>query len=731
MATFRKVIEDSMGILQQALRERKVSNPDEAVKARFGVKLATEELALANQSLGSINDIVSQTLKMVKDSTGATFTEAQEKAAEYIAPLALSLRSTPNIMKTFKTESFGEDVKQIPAIHLGVEDGLDVSVVSDNLKVATESYDGQKINNAVYFSIVHNLAAATQDAFAEAFFPTITIAPEQSGIDVVVQFTSIYKEFTRSIKGTPDKFNRVPLAKSLYDNSIMGIDKFRVVPVYRDNTNSDLFLGSEKYENNDTGEVIITAPLLFGKEVSLLGLSQTESLLNKGLMDQTDSLDRAIFLDKLYIELTGSNSKKEVFAIPTNLFKPHSGFTYMVNGHTKNLSLNFKVDSIILNTSTSKTSKGAESEILKALPENHTVSLEIVVTGQSSIQEGNIVLYASSIKALEFRNAAGQVIPSTESSFSNFKTVFDTIALKGYEVEAYRTNSNIRTRGRVVTSDAYAHRFEVPYRSGITAQFPTHSLTGTDGDANSQVVLDQTNALAAISSAYAVKTILDTAATLKASTHNGLTISSNFFGIGQYLVDPYFHHDTFDLSSVVDSLESSERDDDVRSSLRQRILNEVMDMYIKSNYAIALESVNGALLEGQKIGVVVGTDPNIKRLIVKDQDRFDLNGQFECLVVSSLNPLIRGQVFIAFTVFDASTRNSVVSPLSFGNRVFSPSISYEVTKSDAGAVSRELHTQPRFLHLVHLPVLTQLTISDVKGVFDKVQLHIKTPSASM
>lgn len=724
MANIRQVIKDSMGILQQALRERKVSNPEEALKAQFGLNLAHEEMALANQSLGSINDIVDQTLKMVKTTTGATFTEAQEKAAAYIAPMALSLKAAPSIMRQFKSESLNPEMKQVSALNVGVDDGLDVADVSHQLNLALESYDPQKLNNAVYFSIVHNLAAATQDAFAEAFFPTITIAPEQSGIDVVVQFTSIYKEFTRSIKGTPDKFNRVPLAKSLYDNSIMGVDKFKVVPVFRDNKNSDLFLASEKYENDSTGDIITTAPLLFGKEVSLLGLSQTDALLAKGEMDQTDALDRAIFLDKIYFELTKTDDQsKEIFSIATNLYKPHSGFTYMVNGHNKNLSLNFKVDSVIINTSATRTSKDAESAILKALPENHTATLEIVLNGQASVQDGNIVVYGASIKALEFRNAAGQVIKSTDSAYANLKAVFDTITLKGYEVEAYRTNSNIRTRGRVVTSDAYAHRFEVPYRSGITAQFPTHSLTGTDGDANSQVVLDQTNALAAISSAYAVKTIMDTAATLKASTHNGLTIGSNFFGIGQYLVDPYYSHSTFDLSSVVDSLESSERDDDVRASLRQRILNEVMDMYIKSNYAIALESVNGALMEGQKIGVVVGTDPNIKRLIVKEQDRFDLNSQFECLVVSSLNPLVRGQVFIAFTIFDASTRNSVVSPLSFGNRVFSPSISYEVTKSDNGAVSRELHTQPRFLHIVHLPVLSQLTISDVKGVFNKVTLH--------
>ena len=233
MANIRQVIKDSMGILQQALRERKVSNPEEALKAQFGANLATEELALANQSLSSINDILGQTLKMVKDSTGATFTEAQEKAAQYIAPMALSLKAAPGIMRQFKSESLNPDIKQVSALSIGVEDGLDVGEVSQQLSLATESYDPQKLNNAVYFSIVHNLAAATQDAFAEAFFPTITIAPEQSGIDVVVQFTSIYKEFTRSIKGTPDKFNRVPLAKSLYDNSIMGIDKFKVVPVFR------------------------------------------------------------------------------------------------------------------------------------------------------------------------------------------------------------------------------------------------------------------------------------------------------------------------------------------------------------------------------------------------------------------------------------------------------------------------------------------------------------------
>ena len=68
-------------------------------------------------------------------------------------------------------------------------------------------------------------------------------------------------------------------------------------------------------------------------------------------------------------------------------------------------------------------------------------------------------------------------------------------------------------------------------------------------------------------------------------------------------------------------------------------------------------------------------------------------------------------------------------PLNFGNCFWAPTISYEVVRSGA-AINRELHNNPRFLHVIHLPILSVFTVTDVKGAFTKIPINVNSKTIS-
>ena len=144
-------------------------------------------------------------------------------------------------------------------------------------------------------------------------------------------------------------------------------------------------------------------------------------------------------------------------------------------------------------------------------------------------------------------------------------------------------------------------------------------------------------------------------------------------------------------------------------------------MIIKSNYGPAFQVLKGN--SGQKITIVVATDPNLARLIVKDGvSEFEYGERFKFKIVSTFNELVRGQIFILPTVLDEN-KNTTPDPLNYGFCIYTPTIVYEVSKTTNGAVAGELNTIPRFLHVNNLPLGGFIKVSDVSAVFNKLELH--------
>ena len=124
-----------------------------------------------------------------------------------------------------------------------VNDNSIVDVVFPG-ELSTEAFDDQAINNALYYSVAYNFAAARQDAFGEAFFPTIVVDPTQSGILVETEVISLMSEIERTLDGAPNKknFNKKVITKAIYDGELLDNNRNKVVPVVVQGQNDGVFV---------------------------------------------------------------------------------------------------------------------------------------------------------------------------------------------------------------------------------------------------------------------------------------------------------------------------------------------------------------------------------------------------------------------------------------------------------------------------------------------------------
>ena len=728
MATAKDFNKSLISVLKKGFTDNNVSSRYSALfNSSLGTNLSSEEAVVAQDTRKTVDSLIDEAFGALlarEDFKDRVITEAQRTAGRIAASIAANPSAYAASIGSLKAPAtLGSDPKSFDASSMGLEDLADVATIAG--EISQEAYDGQKLNNAIYFSIAYNVGATRQDEFAEAFFPTITIDPAQSGINVSIDCATIFNEYNRLTSGKTEKgqFERVPVVKSIFNEQLFTSDRHRLVPVYRGNDNKDMFVDGVTFVENVTGKDITSAPLAFGKNIDIIGISQTDDQIAKGVADNTDALDRTINLKKVYFTIQGkTGTAEETHVFDATIYAYHN-FVYNPQNHHKDSVLNFRAN-VAFNISKDTQADGTESAVWQEQAKTYNdykVVYDVQVVGNANTFNGTVELNGVKMELVEIRNAAGQVLATTETAYEDIKELAETAKLVGYVLEASRTNSNIRTRGVLVTNDRWEYIYNVPFRSGISALYPTVTVNGDDNDANS--VSNQILLAGIIISNSAVKTLDDYATAMNVASANGLMeVGEYASGIAQKLVEPYFNTQSFDLSSVVDSLNSTSRLDDIRAALVNIIKNECINAYLQSNYGVANDVVRGNV--GGKIAVIVGTDPMLKSLLVKDDDVFAIDSTFEAHVVATKNPKVSGRMFITFGVFDAN-RNSAPNPLNFGNNVWAPTISYEVTKTTNNAVNRELHNNPRFAHIIHLPILSVFNVTDVAEVFKKIPVHNK------
>lgn len=592
----------------------------------------------------------------------------------------------------------------------------------DTRPLALEAYDDRDNRNAAVFSIAYNMQASRQDEFGETLFPTIVVTPDQVGLSVTVRLMSVYNELYRQISGAIDNYAKKNIIRALADPTILKNEMTRIVPVHRAES-ADKFVDAALVAPRTIdleGEAIVTAPLAAGKKLSLLGISQTEALLKSGVMDVTDSIENAIQLQYVYVQVGADPLTADVLKFDVSNL-PLSEFVAATQNNYRVMQLNFETNSVLINKDT-KQADGSALSILDGVVTNDLmVRLNINLSGSVNTELGDTQVFGNAADVFSVQNNAGEMLSLSAVPASDVVTAFANAKIVGYELTAYRSNLNRRQRGQLIDTTYFTQVYNIAYRSPISAIHPV-TMDGQTDASDLQALVTATRIR---TSNAAVRALLDAANTLReyVDARDYVGVGPDTLGMGRFFVRPTYFEESIDMNDIVDSIKSHERAADIQAALVNKIRDYAYRMYRDSEYKAAADALAGGVAPVPT--VVIGTDPVLARYLTVNGDLRTLGGEFNVRIVSTLDRRIAGKIFLTFGVFDES-RNSAPNPLNFGNMGWSPEMTVVLPISRNGQISKELAVAPRFRHIVNLPILAVLEVSNVPDVVNKVPLHFKT-----
>jgi hypothetical protein len=210
--------------------------------------------------------------------------------------------------------------------------------------------------------------------------------------------------------------------KATIDETLLVTEGVPIVPVYS-RESAKHFVDSNLFEPVTAeldGVQFLTAPLAIGERFSLLGIGQTQSLLETGILDMTDAIDPDIALDRVYLHLETLGKADEVVGV-TVLQMPTSQAHFAAKGSYRQLDLNFYGSVALL--AGAGTVQGEASKILT----NGWVPT-IGVFGSVNLETGETYIDAK----------------RTDSFMQGDQLV--RIKVIGYKLKAKRVNHNRRPR---------------------------------------------------------------------------------------------------------------------------------------------------------------------------------------------------------------------------------------------------------------------------------------------
>lgn len=572
------------------------------------------------------------------------------------------------------------------------------------IKPALESYDEKENRAAAVYTVAYNLQAARQDEFGEAFYPTVTVAPDQQGYHVQIQLVNLINEIRRKTSGELDNWNRKNIVHVVRNPGLIHSDSTKLVPVYRDDSKHNFVDPAVLATTNVplNGESVTTSALAIGKKFSLLGISQTSFQLETAMMDETDSIDTDIKLKKIFVKVG-----KDVIAFEVDHIMG-SQFVYPVQGDSQRMDVRFESEALQVRPDTKTASGTALDTLAPLVAADVHVSLSVGLFGSVVRDIGTTSMTASPVSAVKVVDSSKDVhLPGS----ATYEAIFDLFAdaqVIGYELDARRTNLNRRSIGQMLETRQESQAYAVPLLSPFTIKRPQGLTDATDAsDLAALVTLTR-----AMASGMAVEELFrarDLLSKYKAD-RSKVGDSPMVLGIARHIITPYFDSKEVKIDSTVNSLNSV----DLAANIQATIVNVLRDMvynaFQESGYKAANDMLAGG--EGQAPEVIIGTDQTLARYLMVTGDLRTIGEGFGVpKIVWTQNDKMKGRIFVTFGVRGAA--EGIPHPLHFGNMAWKPEVTVVLPIHRNGANNKELTVQPSFRHVTNLPILLEITVTGI------------------
>lgn len=585
----------------------------------------------------------------------------------------------------------------------------------ERMTLAQEAFNDVDNRTALAYSVMFNFLSARQDEVTETFWPTIVLSPDQVGIEVHVNVMTVFDGAQHKISGVFEEWNRKNLVRAVADSSILAKNATLVVPVYRPGS-EDAFVDTTvipEFSEMVDGAAVTTAALAVNKKIDLIGISQTEALLRTGEADQRDSLDPTVHLKKIFVKVGADTLSFGV----RNL--PYSNFVAGPQNDRQIQNLNFTTTSLLINKDKKNVDGTALVDLASVVSGNLAVRVEARIAGNVNIETGELNVFGGALSVHSVTDEDGVVLAPTDARYVAIAAALKDASFLGYQVEAYRSNANRRQRGQLINTRRFTQLYNCPWRAPIAVERPAHK--GAEDDASDlQALITATRIRIGNES---ITAIIDTARTLKEyyDAKDQLGVGPEIEGLGRFYVKAAFIEKNIDLATVVNSLTSSARAEDIQAALVVNLRDAASRLYTESEYKAASDSLTGGTAPTPK--VILLTDPIIARYLLAPGDLRTLGSQFELKVVETLDYRVRGKIYMAFSAQGDSATNEV-NILNFGNLFWSPELVLAANMTRTGGYNKETQVQPRYLFVNHCPVMAEFNVSGIPEVISKVPMDV-------
>lgn len=534
----------------------------------------------------------------------------------------------------------------------------------------------------------------------------------------------------------PNRFfdTAVNLIDSLYNPSILNSATTRLIPnLTTTKTGATVAysaLSLNVYFPGGVNDKLAVNPIISGTQIDLFDTDKNPA--SPAAEDGLDHISPALMIEKIAFKNQIAGGGTQIgFAIDTRSVAGAQIQRNQAGGNEYDYILNLTGRTTI--GPNTKDISGATlfgNTILQSGATNAFVELEYSVTGNVNLRDRtiNFVVGVPVIKsAFTVVAATGVKTPIALTSTANGANIAavrnyftDATVEKSYWPNATRANTTARVAGIFVDykmakwSTAVDFGAPISVLNTLISELSDETKVDLKVETMRQAGYAQTCGLG-------VSRLLEQASILEdkygaAGLAQYVRIRNDFGLPSSHYVMPYFKRATLDMTTVVNSIKSSEKMADIQSALLNYIRQEAYEMIRLSRYSAAFQ----ILYPNKKINVKIGTDTVLARYIIQQGDIRTLGDDVDCELVATDNLAMKGKIVLALGLrADEVDENDF---LSFGKHFIAPETIFEINDSLAskfGGVKRTTY-YPRQRHVTMNEIMVLL---DVVNLAEAVQLQ--------
>lgn len=669
---------------------------------------------------GAASDVVEDVMAVIEDHGGEIddISEAQKEAlVESVIAVTSAEAYMTGRLNTHVGKARHEESEYFTSRVVAAPGGFDYGSAAFGM----EAFDASKLGEYAAASAVFNFAAAKQDDFGEAFYPTQVLTVDKNALELNIRRTMVLNQVRHSLSGQVTEYDRRNIIDAFIDYTVLADEITNIIPNYCDEVDGANKPTGDNNVNNfvphfPTNEVLThgikirTAPLKIGVNIDIKGISGNAALNANGQFDQNDSIDPAINLNTLVFAVGEETvAGDNLIEIPVDGLQ-YTQFLQTGQGQARRVEAQFRSDDIVLTGETLNSLKQAAPnlEYLATDPRsNWVVRLNVNTSFSVDTETGKTTSAVSEVSiaqvfAIDPATNSHEIITDV-TELEALRNALGSITCVGYRLKLRRTNHGRREMGKIVTVYEELVRYVVPLGSPIVIHTPlTDVRTNVDLSAPVAAVRAR-NSNNAVTQLLRFRDQLKSIKPLLNSSDRSIKAPC-IEGIGHTVVYPTYEHVDLNLANQVQGMRSQDRFEDVRSTVVNNIRDMAYRMHLNSGYEVAALALEGVTT---KPVLVIGTDPYVLNHLQLIGDTRLLGVGFDFKIVSTMDLRIRNKIFMTLT----QPHNGQPSPLLFGTMAWINELITTLKTPRNGNLVNETMVQPRTLHVNFCPILGEMDVT--------------------